>query len=307
MRKFKIVLILILLVTFHFFLSSAQAEEVLTWENCLSEAAKNNPDLISAGEDISQAQASKAITASGLFPQVSADLSATRAEKSEKTSNSYSYGVSGTQLLFDGFQTTNNVNAAAENINATKHQYRFTSSQIRFSLRSAFADLLYVQELIKVTQEIVKIRRDNLVLITLSYESGLEHKGALLTSQADLAEAEFELVRATRNFEVAQRQLVKEMGRSELTPIKVEGDFTIAQANLEKPDFVSIAKNNPSLQQLMAKENVAALGIRSAYANFFPTVSAQAGAGKTGSKWAPADDQWNIGLSLSVPLFEGGL
>ncbi|MFA6378732.1 MAG: TolC family protein, partial [Candidatus Omnitrophota bacterium] len=31
------------------------------------------------------------------------------------------------------------------------------------------------------------------------------------------------------------------------------------------------------------------------------------GAGKTGSKWAPADDQWNIGLSLSVPLFEGGL
>jgi outer membrane protein TolC len=311
MRKFNFLLVLILIVTFFIIFnpssSSAQAQEVLTWEKCLSEAAQNNPDLISAQEDISQAQASKAITASGLFPQVSADLAAARSERSESTSNSYAYGASGTQLLFDGFQTSTNVKAATENITATKYQYRFTSSQIRYALRSAFAQLLYAQELIQVTEDIVKIRRDNLILISLSYESGLEHKGALLTAEASLAEAEFERARALRNLEVAQRQLIKEMGRRELTPLRVQGDFAIAPANLEKPDFESIVKTNPSLQQLMAKENVAALGIKSAYANFFPEVSAQAGVGKTDSKWAPSDDQWNVGLSFSVPLFEGGL
>jgi len=283
------------------------AQEVLSWESCLSEAAKNNPDLVSAKEDITQAQAQKAITASGLFPQVSADVNATRSEKSEKTSNKYSYGVSGTQLLFDGFQTSANVKAAQETINATQHQYRFTSSQVRFDLRSAFVNLLYAQELVHVTEEIIKIRRDNLILITLSYESGLEHKGALLTAQADLAEAEFERAQATRNLEVAQRQLVTAMGRSTLTPVQVTGDFLVATANLEKPDFESIAKENPSLKQMIAKENVAALNIKAAYASFFPTISAQTGVGKAGDRWTPRDDEWNLGVGLSVPLFEGGL
>jgi len=273
----------------------------------LSEAAKNNPDLVSAKEDISQAQAQKSITASGLFPQVSADVNATRSEQNEKTSNKYSYGVSGTQLLFDGFQTSANVKAAEETIQATQHQYRFTSSQIRFDLRSAFVNLLYAQELVKVTEEIIKIRRDNLILITLSYESGLEHKGALLTAQADLAEAEFERAQATRNLEVAQRQLVTAMGRSTLTPVKVTGDFLVAKANLEKPDLESIAKENPSLKQMVAKENVAALNIKAAYANFFPTILAQTGVGKTGDRWSPQNDQWSLGVGLSVPLFEGGL
>jgi len=50
----------------------AQAEETLTWEDCVREAAKNNPALISSKESVKSTEAAKSITASGLFPQVSA-------------------------------------------------------------------------------------------------------------------------------------------------------------------------------------------------------------------------------------------
>lgn len=174
-------------------------------------------------------------------------------------------------------------------------------------LRSAFINLLKAQELLNITEEIYKIRRGNLELITLRYESGLEHKGALLNAQANSAQAEFEILQAKRAIEVAQRQLIKEMGRVEFSKVRAQGDFNIKNSDIEKPDFEVLANNNPSLGRLIAQKNSASFGIKASEANFFPKLSATAGASRNSSKWPPEDDQLSAGLSLSLPLFEGGL
>ena len=58
------------------------AQELLTWGQCIQEAAKNHPDLIASGEEIKQSEATKQQTASGLFPQLNANLSAQTAQSS---------------------------------------------------------------------------------------------------------------------------------------------------------------------------------------------------------------------------------
>jgi len=310
-----ITLCLIILFIFSLSPNKSIAEEFLSWQDCIKEAAKNHPDLIAAQESVKQSEAGKKITASTLFPQVDANLNASTAKTStssngsstSKTTDSYSYGATGTQLLFDGFKTINNVNAAGENIKASQQGYRFTSSEVRLRLRTAFVNLLRAQELLKVTEDIVKIRRGNFELITLRYESGLEHRGAFLTAEANLAEANFSAAQAKRDVELAQRQLTKEMGRKEFSPMSVKADFIVVDTAGEKPDFETIAKNNPSLRQLVAQKNAAGFGIKSTYANFSPTLSGQAGANKAGQHWSPQNDQWNLGLILSMPIFEGGL
>ena len=303
--------ILILLFLLIYSSNKLTAEEILSWEDCIKEAAKNHPDLIAAEESVKQSEASKKITASTLYPQVNSNLSASTSRTDTGTSNStgdtYTYGVTGTQLLFDGTKTINSVKAAAENIAAAKQSFRFTSSQVRLRLRIAFINLLKAQESLKITEEIFNIRRANLELITLRYESGQEHKGALLTAEANLAQAQFDISRAKRGVEVARRQLVKEMGRMQLTLMQVKGDFEIKDAEKVKPDFAAIAKNNPSLQQIIAQKNAADFSLKSTYANFSPTLSGQAGANKSSSHWTPQNDQWNLGLTLSMPVFEGGL
>ena len=304
--------IILFIILFFFSFACAQAEEVLSWQDCIKEAAKNHPDLIAAEESIKESEAAKKITASTLYPQLNADLNASTAKTSSSTTGSsaadnYNYGVTGTQLLFDAGKTINNVRGAAENIIAAKQSFRFTSSTVRLRLRDAFISLLKAQEALRITQEIFNIRRDNLQLITLRYQSGLEHKGALLTAEADLSNAQYKIDQAKRDVEVAQRQITKEIGREQFIPMQVQGDFIVKDISKEKPDFTSIAKNHPSLQQLTAQKNAADFGIKSAYANFFPTLSGQAGANKSDTHWLPQNDQWNMGLSLSLPIFEGGL
>ncbi len=302
---------LVLILFFNCFLTSARAEEILTWQDCIKEAAKNHPDLIAAAEQVKESEASKKITASTLFPQINSNLNASTARTdtgtSNKTGDTYTYGVTGTQLLFDGTKTINNVKAASENITAAKQSFRFTSSEVRLRLRTAFVSLLKAQESLKITQEIFNIRRSNLELITLRYESGQEHKGALLTAEANLAQAQYDISQAKRSVEVAQRDLTKEMGRMQSTLMQVKGDFEVQDADRVKPDFEALARNNPSLQQIIAQKNAADFSLRSAYANFSPTLTGQAGANKNNSHWLPQNDQWNLGLTLSMPIFEGGL
>ncbi|MDP2905718.1 MAG: TolC family protein [Candidatus Omnitrophota bacterium] len=286
-------------------------EEILSWNDCVREAAKNHPDLIAAEEVVKQNQANTHIVSSAIYPQVNSSLTAatSRSDSGNGASvgDAYNYGLSASQLIFDGAKTLNNINAAGETLNASKQGYRFASTTVRYNLRSAFINLLNAQENLNITRQIFEIRRSNLELITLRYESGLEHKGALLTAEADLAQANYSMAQAQRNVGVAQGQLTQQLGRLKLVPMRVLGDFQVRETAENKPVFETLIKNNPSLLQLDAQKKSAAFALKSAYANFSPTLTGSAGANNNGAKWTPKSNQWNMGLSVSMPIFEGGL
>ena len=101
------------------FAVQGMAGETLTWEGCVEEALKNNPDLVSAQEKVKQAKADKGITQSAMLPEVSSQLSATTSESSNgQTQDTYSYALRGQQLVFDGFKTVANIGAASKTITA---------------------------------------------------------------------------------------------------------------------------------------------------------------------------------------------
>lgn len=312
MAKKRAALVVILILSVYFALRQANAAELLSWHDCVKEAAVNHPDLISAEQAVVESQASKNVTASALYPQVTASLQASTSKTSSptagsSTTDSYSYGLDATQLIFDGTKTFNDVKAAAENVKASRENFKYTSATVRFRLRNAFVNLLKAQEMLRITQEIYNIRRENFELITLRYESGLEHKGALMTSEADLADAKYGISQARRNMEVTQRDLVKEMGRRRLSSVEVKGDFEVVDSVKEKPDFEALAKSNPSLLNLAAQSNAAEFNLRSAYANFSPSLTGSAAADRNGTHLPARGSQWNLGLTLSMPVFEGGL
>ena len=200
MRRTAVLVAFFLAGMFLVHLPDLQAGDALTWGDALRETASNHPDLIAAGEEIVQGRASKTIAAAGAYPQVSADLSTSSTHsKNSGSQNIFAYGVSGTQLVFDGLKTVNNVHAASENIRAARENFRFTSANVRFRLREAFINLLRAQQLSALTEEIRQLRQTNLDLIMLRYQSGTEHKGALLTAQANLSQAVFEIRQAERS------------------------------------------------------------------------------------------------------------
>jgi outer membrane protein TolC len=289
----------------------ATAGETLSWPDCIREAAKNHPDLIAAEAQVKGNEAGKRIAASGEYPQISASAGAATSKTSgNASSNTYSAGVTGSQLLFDGKKTINDVKAANENIVVSRQNFLFTSSDVRQRLRSAFVNLLKAQESINITTDIFDIRRSNLELITLRYQSGLEHKGALMTAEANLANAEYGIAQAKRALEVGQRQLAKEMGREQWTSLSVSGDFAVKDATAGTIDLPALAAKHPSVLKAAAQKNAAQFNLKAAYGNFAPTISVDANALQTREKISGVSTdrgQLGAGVSVSLPIFEGGL
>lgn len=321
--RFKV--FIIIFIAFSLFLASpVPAEETIEWKECVNEARVKHPDLAAAAEKIGQAKASKEITRSAVLPQIIGNFSettqkgpsmssavsggtgavATSSGRDAKTT--YEYDLTGQQLLFDGFKTSYNLSGAERNITSSRYNYDVTSSNIRLRLRTAFVQLLTAQELLKVTEEIELRRKQNLDLVRLRYEGGREHKGSLLTSEADMAQASYEVSQARRNIYLSQRRLTKELGRQSFKPMLAEGQLKVVDPVREMPDFEKLALGSPFLQQLMAQKESARFGLKSAYAQFYPQIYANGSIGNTDTSWPPDKNEWSIGTSITFPFFDGG-
>ena len=299
----------VILIVLSIFVASVAVSvygEVLTWEDCVREALQNNPDLLSAKEKINQTLEDKKITKSATFPQITAGLSSKKLRTTTKdVSNTYSYNLTGKQLLFDGFKTIYDIKSASLSIKAVEYEYGGVSSSVRFNLREAFVNLLKAQELVSLTEEIAQRRKKNLELVRLRHEAGREHKGSLLTAQASLAQAEFEVTQAKRNLVLAQRKLLKELGRERFSPIVVKGEFNI-KIEREVPDFERLVLDVPEFKKAVVYKNIAGFNLKSVRACFSPVASLNSSIGRTSSSWPPEDEEWSVGVSVSFPVFEGG-
>lgn len=282
-------------------------DDVLTWADCVKEALQNHPDLASAREKVNASRADKGSTRSATLPQISASAGgSTSKTEGSNSSKSYSLGITGQQLLFDGFKITNDLAAADENIRASSYNYAVTSSNVRLNLWTAFVTLLEAQESVDVTKGILERRKQNLDLVRLQYQSGLEHKGSLLTAEANAAQAELEYTEAQRNVELFQRHLTKELGRTSFTPITASGELAVGLIDRNKPEYENLVESTPFLKALVARKEAARFGVKSAQSSFFPKIYANGSAGRSDSIFPPETNSWSAGISVSFPIFQGG-
>jgi outer membrane protein TolC len=292
-----------------------KAEDILTWTDCVKIAGENNPDLQSALEKVAQAKANVGITRSAMLPLVDANAGVSKSKTNvtgtrtsaalNGTSDSYSYGITGKQLLFDGAKSIYDLKSTQKQLEATDFDYLTTSSNVRLSLRNSFIQLLRAQELLGITREIAAIRKKNFELVQMRYKAGVENKGSLLTAEANLAQANFEVSQSERNIFIAQNSLIKGIGIKELKNIKVKGDF-VANAEKDKPDITNLAQENPAVRKIISQRESADYKVMSARMDNAPKIYGQLSADRTGPKWPPENSELSASVQMSFNLFQGG-
>jgi outer membrane protein TolC len=210
------------------------------------------------------------------------------------------------QVIFDGFNNTQQILKASEDLKAAELSYKISSAQIRFDLKQSYASLMKAQKMVDITAKISDIRTKQYNDLRLRYNSGTENRGNLMNSNADMKQSEFEAGQALRNLELAKLDLADKLGRVKSDDIAVKENFTAVEDATKDPDFKALFDSN--FNQLLAAAQLRSAGftLGSAVSSMLPTVSLNGSLGRGGSIFVPQNTQWSFGANISFSIFDGG-
>ncbi|MDD2708735.1 MAG: TolC family protein [Verrucomicrobiae bacterium] len=309
------------MLLFAWTLRAGETPENLTWNDCVREAVENNPDIKASWHALQSSEAVRKGSYSDFFPQITVNAGRTRAYQPADESagvtafggaasateytTQYTANITLQQMVFDGFKTRGNVDKARAEARLALANLISEKALVSYELKSAFAQLLYAQDLIGISRSIVAQRDRDYQLVGLRYESGKENKGSVLWSKANLGQAKFDLEQALRNLLVSRRQLLTSMGvGSRSNPVAAVGELVAAPVD-PKPDFQALAIKTPAHYQRLAEKDAAAAGITIAQSSLYPWLSATGVVSRQDNKFFPKDNGWSVGVSATWDIFDG--
>jgi outer membrane protein TolC len=283
---------------------AAFADTPLTWARCLESAARHNPELRAARENLRAADHQASGAASGYFPQLSASAGRTESRVAGVDSNQNQTSLTATQNLFAGYRDASSVAQADANREATSASLDIVRARVSFELKGAYAQLGYAQDNLRLARDIVRRREENRRLVRLRFESGGENKGSSLLADAAYRQARLEQLQAEQAVETARVQLARVLG------VGAEDWQAVDRVPVTEPpltaDFEPRLPATPEVRQAVAQEEAARAAIGIARAGLLPSLNLSGSVGRQGDDWAPEDSTRSVGLTLSVPLYSGG-
>jgi outer membrane protein len=302
------------------FSSTDAAPNLLTWQAAVTEASRNNAELKAAQENLKSAQASVQVARAGYLPQISASFTAgvngrdgnerdsTPANFQElqaRTTNSFGASIEARETIFDGFATQSRVSQAESRVRESEFQIQILKARLSYDLKNAWSGMMQAQRSLRLYQDIIKRREENLRLVELRFAAGQENKGSVLLSEAYLRQARFEEMQARDNLKVARSRLNEVLGRADDSSYELQGDVPL-NAIPGQVDFTALAQNTPDFKLSQAQEQTATSQVSLARAGFYPQLGLRGSIGRTDDHFFPENQSWSLSVVLTVPLFSGG-
>ena len=280
--------------------------QTLTFDEAEKAMLAANPQAVSASLSLETAFSRVSAARAGLYPRFSADASYFRSgAQGVAAGNSYAYGFSGSQPLYSPSvpAALRSAKAAAWSAQASRDR---VVSGLRFQLKSAFADILNARETIKLSQETLKRRAENLELIRLKYQAGRENKAALLETEAALKTAQWQHERYKKDLRLLERGINRLLGRQAQAAVP---DLALPLPPEPPEEFGAFAtrlESHNALSSARAGVASAETSVESARSSILPDASASGNYRWSGDTWPAGPNSWSLGASLSLPLFAGG-
>ena len=296
------------------FSSGASAEDVLSFQQCVELAKKNNANIQSAEETLQAKGYQVRGTRGSYFPQISANLSYLQTGPSSGTLSpttltSNTATLNASQNLFNGFADVAKVTQAQEEVASASAALQVVKANVSYDLKTTFANLLYAKEAQKLSKDFLKRREDNLRMVELRYQNGRENKGSLLLSQAYLAQAKVDLLKSQNVRNISQSDFYRVMGIDEDSTLEISGELPLQDpSNMADGsiDFKKMVLSLPQHQQLQAQVRSAEAARDIARSGFLPSLNLTGSMGKVDDHFFPERDRWTVGATLSWSLFGGG-
>jgi outer membrane protein len=222
----------------------------------------------------------------------------------------WNFGVSAAQLIYDFGQTSERHSAAQSTVDAQRSQEQVARLQILLAVRRAYFNARATKELVGVARETLDAQSRHLTQVEAFVQVGTQAPIALATQRALVANARVLLIGAQNNYETAKAQLNQAAGTPGGTDYDVADEELAPIEDEDQPLEALVAKAlgaRPEMATLQRQHQAQQASLSSARGGYGPALSAAAGAAETGTALDGLVPNWNAGLLMTWPFFQGGL
>ena len=213
------------------------------------------------------------------------------------------------QILLDFGKRAEAIRATQKQAEAAQYQAESVRQDIILEVRTRYYQTHTDQETVRIQQGVVQNQQRHMLESQGFYKAGLQARNEVTKAEADLAQAQLDLVLAQNSLEQDWVALNQSMGISQTTPYLLSVE-PLPEKALDPPleRVVELSyQYRPEARQLAAQIEAATARMELAYRTRYPTLGVNAQTGYRALSGSPLDDYWSVGLNLNFNLFNGYL
>ena len=309
-------------------MSAAQSSTMtLTLSQAEQIALASSPTLALARGELESAEGAVGSARAGELPNLTAAGSATRTKSTIPagafSANSPAFASLTTakngsitlrQLLIDGGRIHDAVQAAHFGTDAAQYNLVRQVQSVEFNVAQAYYLALQARHQLQVARDSLNLAQVQERLVEAQYRAGVASHADVLTAQLPVAQAQLVVAQAVNGEQTQLAAMLNTMGLPSQTAVSISDESATTFSLPGLTDVLTTANaRRPDLLAAQANTNAAASSLRSARLGQFPTVSASGSTSTSYSKndavTTPANylPGWTAGVTISIPLFDGGL
>lgn len=302
--------------------SAVRAEDKLTLDDALRLAKERHPSVRNAEATLAVTKARQDQVMGQMLPQINATAQYLRAKGTYSRvggggagapatavpSNLFSFGLNGTQLLWD-FGVIERFRAAGYTKEAQEATVRATELQVQLGVRRAYIAASAQLTLLKVNEALVENAaihvREIEGLAAASQRTAID----IAQTKTQLANAKLNVINTRNAYQVAIATLNQAIGSpetkqwviDEVTIDAIDGendelDTLVKRAVEARPEIVSLRKT----EEVWAAQSLAAIG------GYMPTLNLTGAISEAGQNIEALGFNWSFGVLLNWNLINGG-
>ena len=289
----------------------------LSLEEVIQRAVMHAPSMAQAEGGVRNAEMGRRSAMASFLPSLSmsSGASLSSSERFNPTTNttvtgsndSYNAGMNASMDLFTGGRKTAELRDARAQLESAEASAREQRFNVVLSAKQAYYAVLRGGELIRVAEAGVRRAEESLEAARIRLGVGSATRSDVLRGELALNEARQTLLQAENDRRVATFALGRLVGAD--GPVEAEPVETAAQPlPLEREELLRLAlEESPRVVAARASVRSGEAGVRSARAQYFPSLRAS-----SGYNWFNQDPaftggrtSWSFGLGVSLPVFNG--
>lgn len=306
-------------------ISTLQSQELLTLEEAVQIALKNNYDITLSRNELRIDEVNNTIGNAGMLPIVEATIAnnnsilnttQTQSDGTQKTVDgarnmNLTYGVGLDWTVFDGMRMF----ARKEQLNILQKQ---GEAELKLAILTkigdvylTYYDIVQQQQQLAALDSAIVISNERLTTSNNRFTIGKASKLEVLNAQVDINSDNSQLLKQKELIKTAKIRLNEILARDTQTEFAVSTEITVDQ-NLNLAEIKALAdKQNPQLQAQILAKNSAEQQLKQVKAGRYPTVRINSGYNFTRSEASlgfvtqSSGRGFVYGFSASVPIFNG--